>query len=88
MTRTGLPAHAARSTVAAPGDARQPLLYQRIVMKAGTAILSGGGEDSAGVNLAVLSSIVRQICQLREQRSRGDAGDLRGDSSRARGPGP
>ena len=67
MTRTGLSAHAAQSTVAAPGDARQPLLYQRIVVKAGTAILSGGGEDSAGVNLAVLSSIVRQICQLREQ---------------------
>ena len=48
-------------------DAMPPLLYQRIVIKAGTAILSGGGVDTAGVNLTILSSLVRQICQLREQ---------------------
>ena len=41
------------------------MLYQRIVIKAGTAILSGGGADTAGVNLEVLGSIVRQICELR-----------------------
>ncbi len=44
-----------------------PVLYRRIVIKAGTAILSGGGSDTAGVNLHVLGSIVRQICQLREE---------------------
>ena len=44
-----------------------PLSYRRIVIKAGTAILSGGGADTAGVNLIVLGSIVRQICQLREK---------------------
>lgn len=48
-------------------DVSPPILYQRIVIKAGTAILSGGGSDTAGVNLTVLSSLVRQICQLREQ---------------------
>ena len=54
-----------RSSVSASGDV-SPLLYHRIVIKAGTAILSGGGEDTAGVNLEVLGSIVRQICRLRE----------------------
>ena len=49
------------------GAAAPKVLYQRIVIKAGTAILSGGGADTAGVNIAVLGSIVRQICQLREQ---------------------
>ncbi len=44
-----------------------PVLYRRIVIKAGTAILSGGGSDTAGVNLDVLGSIVRQICRLREE---------------------
>ena len=44
-----------------------PVLYRRIVIKAGTAILSGGGSDTAGINLDVLGSIVRQICQLREE---------------------
>ena len=43
-----------------------PLPYQRVVIKAGTAILSGGGTDTAGVNIPVLSSIVEQICRLRE----------------------
>ena len=64
MARTSLSGH---TTGVASGGVNHPLRYQRIVVKAGTAILSGGGEDSAGVNLDVLSSIVRQICQLREQ---------------------
>ena len=67
MARTGLDSHTSQSTIPATGDARPPLLYRRIVVKAGTAILSGGDDDSAGVNLGVLSSIVRQMCQLREQ---------------------
>ena len=41
-------------------------MYRRIVIKAGTAILSDGTADSSAVNLQVLDSIVRQICQLRE----------------------
>ena len=69
MARTGLDSHTSQSTIPATGDARPPLLYRRIVVKAGTAILSGGDDDSAGVNLGVLSSIVRQMCQLREQGS-------------------
>ena len=44
-----------------------PVLYRRIVIKAGTAILSGGSADTAGVDLDVLGSIVRQICRLREE---------------------
>jgi len=48
-------------------DASPTIRYRRIVIKAGTAILSGGGADTAGVNLTVLGNIVRQICQLREQ---------------------
>ena len=67
MTRTGLPAHAEQSSVAASDGALISLRYQRIVVKAGTAILSCGGDGSSGVNLAVLSGIVSQICQLREQ---------------------
>ena len=67
MARTGLDSHTSQSAIPATGDARPPLLYRRIVVKAGTAILSGGDDDSAGVNLGVLSSIVRQMCQLREQ---------------------
>ena len=69
MARTGLDSHTSQSAIPATGDARPPLLYRRIVVKAGTAILSGGDDDSAGVNLGVLSSIVRQMCQLREQGS-------------------
>ena len=68
MSTTGQSAQSLHSTVP-DSDARQPLLYRRIVVKAGTAILSGGGEDSAGVNLSVLSSIVAQVCQIREQGS-------------------
>ena len=55
------------STSPVQGHAAASLAYRRIVIKAGTAILSGGGSDTAGVNLVVLGSIVRQICQLREQ---------------------
>ena len=58
---------AIQSVDAVVADAPRSLLYRRIVVKAGTAILSGGDEDTAGVNLTVLGSIVRQICLLREQ---------------------
>ena len=46
-----------------------PLVYRRIVVKAGTAILTeaADADGAGGVNLTVLGSIVRQICQLREQ---------------------
>ncbi len=59
----------AQSTAAAAEGLPKPLAYRRIVVKAGTAILTGaaGGRDGGGVNLTVLGSIVRQICQLREQ---------------------
>ena len=45
------------------------LTYRRIVIKAGTGILTGAGPGDGGgeVNQAVLASIVRQICELREQ---------------------
>ena len=45
------------------------LMYRRIVIKAGTGILTGAGPGDGGgeVNQAVLASIVRQICELREQ---------------------
>ena len=56
----------APQTAAVAGESSS-ILYRRIVIKAGTAILSGGGEDTAGVNLSVLGSLVRQICHLREQ---------------------
>ncbi len=59
--------HTAQSTAVASKGNPKPLAYHRIVVKAGTAILSGGGADTAGVNLAVLGSIVQQVCQLREQ---------------------
>ena len=67
MARTSLRTQSPQSAAPAVCDGRNPLLYKRIVVKAGTAILSGGGEDSAGVNLAVLGGIVSQICRLREQ---------------------
>ena len=67
MARTSLHSTRPDSSIPETDDGHRPLLYQRIVVKAGTAILSGGGEDSAGVNLEVLSGIVRQICQLREE---------------------
>ena len=44
-----------------------PLAYRRVVVKVGTAVLTGGGADSAGVDLPVLGSIVRQISGLRAQ---------------------
>jgi glutamate 5-kinase len=46
-----------------------PLLYKRIVVKAGTGILTGAGPGDGGgeVSHTVLASIVRQICELREQ---------------------
>ena len=45
------------------------LLYKRIVIKAGTGILTGAvpGDGGGEVHRAVLASIVRQICELREQ---------------------
>ena len=58
---------ASQSPRETPADSSSSLLYRRIVVKAGTAILSGGGSDTAGVDLTVLGSIVRQICQLRDQ---------------------
>ena len=44
-----------------------PLAYRRVVVKVGTAVLTGGGANSAGVDLPVLGSIVRQISGLRAQ---------------------
>ncbi len=64
MSLTERASHAAVSS--ASGTGSPSLKYQRIVFKAGTAILSGGGEDTAGVNLDVLGSIVNQLCRLRE----------------------
>ncbi len=65
-----------RTTDARPdGDAPEPL-YRRIVVKAGTAVLtrpysspesSSPEVSSGGVDITVLGSIVRQLCQLREQ---------------------
>ena len=50
-------------------ESPQSLQYQRIVVKAGTAILTEAADTdgSGGVNLTVLGSIVRQLCQLREE---------------------
>ena len=44
-------------------------VYRRIVVKAGTAILTEAAEaeGAGGVNLTVLGSIVRQICQLQDE---------------------
>ncbi len=67
MARTGRSPQMYPSTPPAKGAAHWPLLYRRIVVKAGTAILSDGGEENSGVNLEVLSGIVGQMCQLREQ---------------------
>lgn len=67
MGRTSQRATTSRPTTALATEDPQPVLYRRIVIKAGTAILSGGGADTAGVNMTVLGSIVRQICQLREE---------------------
>ena len=67
MTRTSQRCSFGRTEIATMNQVSPPILYHRIVIKAGTAILSGGGADTAGVNLTVLASIVRQICHLREQ---------------------
>ena len=69
MASTGHRSSSAQSFPAAYDDRARPLLYRRIVVKAGTAILTeaADSESAGGVNLAVLNSIVRQICQLREQ---------------------
>ncbi len=48
------------------GNLRQLPIYRRIVIKAGTGILSDEATDSPAVNLRVVASIVEQICQLRE----------------------
>ena len=48
------------------GTGSPQIMYRRIVIKAGTNILSGGGSDTVGVNAAVLGDIVRQVCRLRE----------------------
>ena len=52
---------------AAAAGGVSPLAYRRVVVKVGTAVLTGGGADSAGVDLPVLGSIVRQISGLRAQ---------------------
>ena len=67
MAGTSHPATASQPATALATADSQSLRYRRIVIKAGTAILSGGGADTAGVNLTVLGGIVRQICQLREE---------------------
>ena len=67
MSRTSQTSRSPQSRSEAPGTGSSSLLYHRIVIKAGTAILSGGGSDTAGVDLEVLGGIVRQICQLRER---------------------
>ncbi len=56
------------SNAASPGGPL-PLQYRRIVVKAGTAILTeaSGSDGGGGVNLTVLGSIVRQLCQLKEE---------------------
>ena len=62
-------------TAPVSGGVRRPLLYRRIVVKAGTAILSGDGsaasseQVASSVDLIALSSIVGQICQLHEQET-------------------
>ena len=59
--------HSIGSSVFTGGEGTGPLVYRRIVVKAGTAILTeaAGGDNEGGVNLSVLGSIVREICQLR-----------------------
>ena len=52
---------------AAAAGGVSPLAYRRVVVKVGTAVLTGGGADSAGVDLPALGSIVRQISGLRAQ---------------------
>ena len=67
MTATSQQPDVTKGSNAATGS--DPLMYRRIVIKAGTGILTGAGPGDGGgeVNHAVLSSIVGQICKLREQ---------------------
>ena len=69
MSLTSRTSHTAPLSNAASPGSPCPLAYRRIVVKAGTAILTeaSGSDGSGGVNLTVLGSIVRQLCQLREQ---------------------
>jgi glutamate 5-kinase len=69
MSLTSRTSHTAPLSNAASPGGPCPLAYRRIVVKAGTAILTeaSGSDGSGGVNLTVLGSIVRQLCQLREQ---------------------
>ena len=66
MAQTGQPPSIAVAEYAESGTVIPPIMYRRIVIKAGTNILSGGGSDTVGVNTAVLGDIVRQVCRLRE----------------------
>lgn len=67
--RTAAPVFAASFADAAPAaassgdDAAPELRYQRIVVKAGTGILTGGGPD--GLNLEVLGRLAAQLAALR-----------------------
>ena len=63
-----------RATAVKPGashaaESASPLKYRRIVVKAGTAMLTEAADSDGigGVNLTVLGSIVRQLCQLQEE---------------------
>ena len=66
MSLTSSTAHTEQPDLFLSGEPSSSLLYHRIVVKAGTAILSGGGADTAGVNLDALGSIVSQVCRLKE----------------------
>jgi glutamate 5-kinase len=51
----------------APGDASvSPIRYRRVVVKAGTSVLTGP-EGHAGLDQTALTDLVRQLCQLRLQ---------------------
>ena len=69
MASTGHRSPSPRTFTADRDEGAGPLAYRRIVVKAGTAILTEAAEaeKAGGVNLTVLGSIVRQICQLRQQ---------------------
>ena len=69
MAGTSQRSSTVQSAIPLANEDPNPLQYRRIVVKAGTAILTeaAGSDGSGGVNLTVLGSIVRQLCQLREQ---------------------
>ena len=69
MAGTTQRASAIQSSDSKAADSSKPLRYRRIVVKAGTAILTeaAGANGSEGVNLTVLGSIVRQLCQLQKE---------------------